>query len=62
MAELVSSIFVVKPSIKRPFLRFSFLSCSISEAEVLRSMASRREQKAERQRVKIVVTINMNIL
>lgn len=62
MAELASSIFFVKPSISSPFLRFWFLSCSISEAEVLKSIASRSEQKAEMQRVKNVVTSNMSIL
>lgn len=61
MAELVSSRFLISFSRRKPFLGFWILSCSISEVEVLRSMASRSEQKAETLRVKNIARSSMNI-
>lgn len=62
MAELVSSIFLTNFSMRAPFLGYWAFSCSISEAEVLRSMASRREQRAERLRVNNIVRMSGSML
>lgn len=62
MAELVSSMFLTKLSIKAPLRGFSCLSCSISEVEVLRSIASRSEQRQARARVINIVTSRMSML
>ena len=60
IAELVRSICFTNKSKSSPLLLDTFLSCSISEGFVLKTIASKSEQKADTARVK--KTVNMKYI
>lgn len=61
MAELLSSMFLMKRSIRAAFFGLWCLRLAISDGEVLRRVASRREQRAEIEMVRMIMMASTNI-